>query len=90
MTDAMTDGRFRGWGGVAGMAAACALTAAVTLLPLARRRRGRPGSRTRPARARPRRRARQGGQLHGPGAPRLPSSSAGGPTIDAISAARAS
>ncbi len=26
--------RFRGWGGVAGMAAACALTAAVTLLPL--------------------------------------------------------
>ncbi|MBT2387968.1 glutamate ABC transporter substrate-binding protein [Streptomyces sp. ISL-1] len=32
----MTDlkARFRGWGGVAGMAAACALTAAVTLLPL--------------------------------------------------------
>ncbi|MGX1882570.1 glutamate ABC transporter substrate-binding protein [Streptomyces sp. NPDC055287] len=27
-------GRLRGWGGVAGMAAACALTAAVTLLPL--------------------------------------------------------
>ncbi|MDQ0943483.1 glutamate ABC transporter substrate-binding protein [Streptomyces sp. V1I1] len=32
MTDLRT--RFRGWGGVAGMAAACALTAAVTLLPL--------------------------------------------------------
>ncbi|MCX4823131.1 glutamate ABC transporter substrate-binding protein [Streptomyces sp. NBC_01142] len=32
MTGART--RFRGWGGVAGMAAACALTAAVTLLPL--------------------------------------------------------
>ncbi|MFF3324512.1 glutamate ABC transporter substrate-binding protein [Streptomyces sp. NPDC002889] len=29
-----TRARFRGWGGVAGMAAACALTAAVTLLPL--------------------------------------------------------
>ncbi|MEU0397626.1 glutamate ABC transporter substrate-binding protein [Streptomyces sp. NPDC006208] len=28
--------RLRGWGGVAGMAAACALTAAVTLLPLSR------------------------------------------------------
>ncbi|MFF3454264.1 glutamate ABC transporter substrate-binding protein [Streptomyces sp. NPDC002730] len=32
MTDMRT--RFRGWGGVAGMAAACALTAAATLLPL--------------------------------------------------------
>ncbi|MGW7199312.1 glutamate ABC transporter substrate-binding protein [Streptomyces chryseus] len=29
-----TGSRLRGWGGVAGMAAACALTAAVTLLPL--------------------------------------------------------
>ncbi|MGW7054884.1 glutamate ABC transporter substrate-binding protein [Streptomyces sp. NPDC054887] len=29
-----TGGRLRGWGGVASMAAACALTAAVTLLPL--------------------------------------------------------
>ncbi len=27
--------RLRGWGGVTGMAAACAFTAAVTLLPLA-------------------------------------------------------
>ncbi|GGX36982.1 glutamate ABC transporter substrate-binding protein [Streptomyces chryseus] len=31
-----TGSRLRGWGGVAGMAAACALTAAVTLLPLSR------------------------------------------------------
>ncbi|MFF3684764.1 glutamate ABC transporter substrate-binding protein [Streptomyces sp. NPDC002187] len=31
-----TRSRLRGWGGVAGMAAACALTAAVTLLPLSR------------------------------------------------------
>ncbi|NEC20227.1 sugar-binding protein, partial [Streptomyces parvus] len=28
-------GRLRGWGGVTGMAVACAVTAAVTLLPLA-------------------------------------------------------
>ncbi|MEJ8635062.1 glutamate ABC transporter substrate-binding protein [Streptomyces sp. NPDC006475] len=37
MTDTRADRtklRFRGWGGVAGMAAACAVTAAVTLLPL--------------------------------------------------------
>lgn len=31
-----TTGRLRGWGGVTGMAAACALTAAATLVPLAR------------------------------------------------------
>ncbi|MEE1753671.1 glutamate ABC transporter substrate-binding protein [Streptomyces sp. SP18CS02] len=30
------DGRLRGWGGVAAMAAACGLTAALTLLPLSR------------------------------------------------------
>ncbi|MEU4496072.1 glutamate ABC transporter substrate-binding protein [Streptomyces sp. NBC_00210] len=74
--------RFRGWGGVAGMAAACALTAAVTLLPLSRSGADAPGSDsvgqgavgTTPAKAdsctEPER--------------SLPSSAAGGPNIDAI------
>jgi polar amino acid transport system substrate-binding protein len=34
MADTRARFRFRGWGGVAGMAAACALTASLTLLPL--------------------------------------------------------
>ncbi|HET6358526.1 glutamate ABC transporter substrate-binding protein [Streptomyces sp.] len=73
--------RIRGWEGVAGMAAACALTAAVTLLPLARG--------TQEPGAEP---ATQGvasvvpSKEDGCTTPEasLPSSTAGGPTIDAI------
>lgn len=79
MADTRT--RFRGWGGVAGMAAACALTAAVTLLPLSHRAADDHG-------------AGRAGQSVAEAASAeedctepersLPSSAAGGPNIDAI------
>ncbi|AVZ73065.1 sugar-binding protein [Streptomyces lunaelactis] len=73
---------FRGWGGVAGMAAACALTAAVTLLPLSHGGADGLG-------------AGSSGQSAASSVPvkaddckdpeaSLPSSAAGGPNIDAI------
>ncbi|MER6612537.1 glutamate ABC transporter substrate-binding protein [Streptomyces xantholiticus] len=71
----------RGWGGVAGMAAACALTAAVTLLPLshggADALTGNTGQALTPAVS------AKADTCEDPEAS-LPPSSAGGPTIDAI------
>ncbi|MGI5482734.1 glutamate ABC transporter substrate-binding protein [Streptomyces lavendofoliae] len=72
--------RLRGWGGVAAMAAACGLTAALTLVPLSRGDLG-PARVSGAGRALP----AETGTCRDPEAS-LPPSSAGGPAVDAIKA----